>query len=217
MQFALIFQSCSLLFFCFIYITVKYKLCPMPWDLLLFALNFSYLKKSAKIKITRLVSLISVILFLVQHFIFQWFSPSQLPFALNLQQTKFGYFNIFPNVCYICIVNFMHFFFIKNDLNHILITIKIQRSVWHVFVMKAKFILLSAQQMDKSKRQSIEANNTTLFREPAGQKDGKLHWYKSQNNHVVQVWISNSFMDQRWREVRKQSKKSFNSCKYLLK
>ena len=103
----------------------KKKLCPTPWDLLLFALNFSYLKKSAQIKITRLVSLISVILFLsiVQHFIFQWFSPSQLPFALNLQQTKFGYFNIFPNVCYICIVNFMYFF-IKNDLNHILITIK---------------------------------------------------------------------------------------------
>lgn len=71
--------------------------------------------------------------------------------------------------------------------------------------------------MNKSKRQSIEAKNTPLFREQANQKDGRLHWYKSQNNHLVQVWISSSLMDQRWREVRKQSKKSFNSCKYPLK
>jgi len=43
----------------------------------------------------------------------------------------------------------------------------------------------------------------TLFRELADWKDGRL---MSQNNHLVRAWTLVSFMDQRWGEVRKQSK-----------
>ena len=53
----------------------------------------------------------------------------------------------------------------------------------------------------------------TLFRELADWKDGRL---MSQNNHLVRAWTLVSFMDQRWGEVRKQSKRLFNSCKYCL-
>ena len=48
---------------------------------------------------------------------------------------------------------------------------------------------------------------TTLFRELADWEDGRL---MSQNNHFTWFWIPGSFMDQRWREVRKQSKKAIN-------
>ena len=31
-----------------------------------------------------------------------------------------------------------------------------------------------------------------------------------QNNHLIWVWMPYSFIDQRWEEMRKQSKKAFN-------
>ena len=46
----------------------------------------------------------------------------------------------------------------------------------------------------------------TLFRELADQ-DGRL---MSQNNDLTGVWMPDSFIHQRWREVRKQSKKAIN-------
>ena len=48
---------------------------------------------------------------------------------------------------------------------------------------------------------------TTLFRELADQEDSRL---MSQNNHFTWFWMPGSFTDQRWREVRKQSKKAVN-------
>ena len=47
----------------------------------------------------------------------------------------------------------------------------------------------------------------TLIREPADQEDGKL---APQNNHLIGVWMPGSFIDQRWGEVKKQSKKAIN-------
>ena len=44
-----------------------------------------------------------------------------------------------------------------------------------------------------------------IFRKPADQEDGRQ---MSQNDHVFRAWMSDSFMDQRWVEVRKQSKKT---------
>ena len=32
----------------------------------------------------------------------------------------------------------------------------------------------------------------------------------SQSNHLIWVWMPGSFIDQRWEEMRKQSKKAFN-------
>ena len=47
----------------------------------------------------------------------------------------------------------------------------------------------------------------TLIREPADWEDGRL---APQNNHLTGVWMPGSFIDQRWGEVRKQSKKAIN-------
>ena len=51
----------------------------------------------------------------------------------------------------------------------------------------------------------VEARNRTLFRELCDLEDGRL---MSQNNHLVKAWTPGSFMDQRWEEVKKQSKKA---------
>ena len=48
----------------------------------------------------------------------------------------------------------------------------------------------------------------TLFGRLADPEGGRL---MSQHNHLVWVWIPVSFMDQKWREVRKQSEKSNQS------
>ena len=47
----------------------------------------------------------------------------------------------------------------------------------------------------------------TLIGEPTDQEDGKL---APQNNHLIGVWMPGSFIDQRWGEVKKQSKKAIN-------
>ena len=47
----------------------------------------------------------------------------------------------------------------------------------------------------------------TLLKELADREDGRL---MSQNHHLTWVWMSGSLMDQRWGEVRKQSKKAIN-------
>ena len=47
----------------------------------------------------------------------------------------------------------------------------------------------------------LKARDRTLFGELADQEDGRL---MSQNNHRVWVWMPGSFMNQRWREVKKQ-------------
>ena len=47
----------------------------------------------------------------------------------------------------------------------------------------------------------------TLIGELTDQKDGRL---APQNNHFIRVWMPGFFIDQRWGEVRKQSKKAIN-------
>ena len=44
--------------------------------------------------------------------------------------------------------------------------------------------------------------------EPADREGGRL---VLQNNDIVRAWMSDSFMDQRWGEVRKQRKKTIQS------
>ena len=51
----------------------------------------------------------------------------------------------------------------------------------------------------------FKPRNTTLFSKLADQEDGRL---MSHNKHIVRAWMPDSFTDQRWREVRKQSKKT---------
>ena len=53
----------------------------------------------------------------------------------------------------------------------------------------------------------LKSRERILFRELVDQEYGRLI---SQNNHLVWVWMPGSFMNQRWREVRKQSKKAIN-------
>ena len=45
----------------------------------------------------------------------------------------------------------------------------------------------------------------TLFGKLAYQEDGRL---MSQSNHLIWVWIPVSFINQRWEEVRQQSKEA---------
>ena len=42
---------------------------------------------------------------------------------------------------------------------------------------------------------------------PTDREDGRL---APQSNHLIGAWMPGSFIDQRWGEVRKQSKKAFN-------
>ena len=72
-------------------------------------------------------------------------------------------------------------------------------------VTGSKRPLLAAQQAHKSKRRGVEARNTTLFGKLVDGEDGKL---MSENNHLVGPWMSGSFMDQRWGEVREQNIKT---------
>ena len=61
-------------------------------------------------------------------------------------------------------------------------------------VTKSKLSLLAAQQANETERQGVEASNTPLFGELADLKDGTI---KSQNTHLLGVWMPGSFMDQR--------------------
>ena len=47
----------------------------------------------------------------------------------------------------------------------------------------------------------------TLFGKPEDQEDHRL---MSQNNSLIGVWMPGPFIEQRWGEVRKQSKKTIN-------
>ena len=47
----------------------------------------------------------------------------------------------------------------------------------------------------------------TLIGGQADLEDGKL---VPQNNHFIGIWMPGSFIDQRWGEVRKQSKEAIN-------
>ena len=51
---------------------------------------------------------------------------------------------------------------------------------------ESKLALLTTQQANDSKRQSVEARSITLFRKPADQEDDRL---MSQSNHLVRVWM----------------------------
>ena len=52
------------------------------------------------------------------------------------------------------------------------------------------------------------------FNQGAGNwEDGRI---EPQNNHLIRVWMPGSFTNQRWGEVRKQSKKTIKSCEHLL-
>lgn len=44
-------------------------------------------------------------------------------------------------------------------------------------------------------------------------EDGRL---MSENNHLDQAWMPGSFMCQTWWEARKQNKRRFNFCEWLL-
>ena len=70
-------------------------------------------------------------------------------------------------------------------------------------ISESKLTLFATREASESEGQRVEERNTTLFGKPADRKDGKL---LSQNNHLVGVWMPGSFMDQRWGEVRKESK-----------
>jgi len=71
-------------------------------------------------------------------------------------------------------------------------------------VTGSKLALLAARQAHKSKRRGVEARNT-LFGKLVDGEDGKL---MSENNHLVGPWMSGSFMDQRWGEVKEQNIKT---------
>ena len=55
-------------------------------------------------------------------------------------------------------------------------------------------------QTNKSERPGVEARNRTLFRKPADQEDCRL---MSQNNHLIGVWMTRSFIEQRWGQGRR--------------
>lgn len=75
---------------------------------------------------------------------------------------------------------------IQNHLSSFLLSLRVTES---------KFALLTTRQANESERRGVAARNTTLFRKPAVQEDGKL---MSQHNQLVGVWMPRSFMDQRW-------------------
>ena len=72
---------------------------------------------------------------------------------------------------------------------------------------ESKLALLTVLQASESERRGVEARKTTLFGKPADREDGKL---VPQNNHLIWVWMPGSSINQRWEEMRKQSKKAFN-------
>ena len=47
----------------------------------------------------------------------------------------------------------------------------------------------------------------TLFGKSADREGGRL---MSQNNHFIGVWMPGSFIEQKWVEVKKQSKEAIN-------
>ena len=75
----------------------------------------------------------------------------------------------------------------------------------YTFVTEFKLALLVRQEVSEFERQGVETRNMTLFGKLTQQEDGRL---MSQNHHLVGVWMLGSFMDQRWGEVRKESKKA---------
>ena len=62
-------------------------------------------------------------------------------------------------------------------------------------VTESKLALLATQQASESERRGVEAKKT-LIGESADGEDGRL---VPQNNHLIGVWMSGSFMDQRER------------------
>ena len=75
---------------------------------------------------------------------------------------------------------------------------------WGTSVTESKLTLLATWEASESKGQSVEARNMTLFRKPADQEDGRL---MSQNNHLVRVWMPDSFIEPEREMMRKLSKK----------
>ena len=60
-------------------------------------------------------------------------------------------------------------------------------------VTQSKLSLLAARR-PVNRRRGVETRNMTLFGKPAGREDGRL---KSQNNHLIGVWMPVSFIAQR--------------------
>ena len=71
-------------------------------------------------------------------------------------------------------------------------------------VTESKLSLLTAGKASESERGGVEARNTASSGKPADRENGRL---RSQNNHFARVWMPGSFINQRWGEARKQSKK----------
>jgi len=61
-------------------------------------------------------------------------------------------------------------------------------------VTETKLALLIAGEANESKRQGVEARNTTLFGKSVDQEDGKL---MPQSKYLPWVWMPGSFVDQR--------------------
>ena len=100
------------------------------------------------------------------------------------------------------------------------LTIRGHCNCWWLWLLCLLRLLLSPclpslphdRPMNLRDRRDVEARNVTLSGKLDDLEDGRL---MSQNNCLVRVWMPGSFMDQRWREMRKQSKKAISSCKYL--
>ena len=54
--------------------------------------------------------------------------------------------------------------------------------------------LCSPHNRPVNQRRGVEARNTSLFRKPEDREEGRL---KSQNNHLIGVWMPVSFIVQR--------------------
>ena len=78
----------------------------------------------------------------------------------------------------------------KNREMRILYSV-VWRKCVHIYVTKSKLTL--PQDRPVNLRRSVEASNTTLFGKSTDWEDGGL---RSQNNHLIRVWMPGSFIEQ---------------------
>ena len=77
------------------------------------------------------------------------------------------------------------------------------------FVTEAKLALLASHNRPMSLRDQVLLQGIRPYSE-SGMTEKIADYFEqtSQNNHLVKVWMPSCFIDQRWGEVRKESKKT---------
>ena len=77
------------------------------------------------------------------------------------------------------------------------------------FVTESKLALLASHNRPMSLRDQVLLQGIRPYSE-SGMNEKIADYFEqtSQNNHLVKVWMPSCFIDQRWGEVRKESKKT---------